>query len=257
MKLPLPVLTVTFLAAASLAIDNLPVHAQPNTSSKVIIKPKPLPGGKLGELGGLRKAEPTGARYRLHISLEPKTTAEDDYSFDAYGTLKINGDTWWEMPRATSNKGPQHFINIFVPNNVSTSQKAMEYGYSFTKNNAFNQGRKFEFDTYKDDPRTSILHIELKLYDADTPPGGRRDRDDLFGNFDFKVKLDKGASYYYFWKDGGGNGSDIFVYVEHVKDLFDSRGTTLPKVETKPVIVKPEIVIKGPGPVIKKAPIVR
>ncbi|RYG68866.1 hypothetical protein EON80_10815 [bacterium] len=243
---------IHLFAFACLYAGTLQAHSEPKTTSKVVIKPQPFPGGKLGDTGGIKKAQPTGTRYRLHMSMSPITTTDDDGSFETYGTLKIDGVTWWAMPRATSNKGAQQFIRYFVANNLSTKEKAMENGYSFTKGNAFNGGRKFEFDTYKDDPRTSTLHIELKLVDADTPPGSTTERDDVFGDFNFKVNLSKDAGYYYFWKDGIGNGSDIWIYVEEVKDLYDSRGSGLTKVEIKPNIIKPDVVIKGPGPVIKR-----
>jgi hypothetical protein len=238
---------------------------QPQTQKPIKVAPKlettkPLDPGIAGTGGLINKGEVIGERYRLTMSFAPDDINDEgpnsaDHIYDVYGTLKINGETWWEMPRKTSNKGMQQMGGYFVPNNETYKAK---YGYSLTKPNACNAGRDFEFDAFKGDPR-SILKLSLKLYDADTPPQSTdRSKDDTFGSYDLDLDLLKMGvgDYWWFWKDGNGNDSRFFVHVDHVKSLYGKAGT-LPKVDIPPVIVKPRFPGKGPGPVIKTAPLRR
>lgn len=240
------------LALVTISLTSLVAKAQLNTQKPVVKAPAN------SDIKTTKMAEQIGDRYRLVMSFTPDRVEDSDYgNQETYGTLKINGVTWWQMLRESASAGGQTLSPYFIPNNLP--DEWADDGVSLTKPSKFNQNRQFEFDALYNDKLGAVLNIELRLYDADGPTGQKTSPvDDLYGKYDEKLDLLKGAgNYWWFWDDGHSNKSRFFVRIEHVRKLYGSSGSSFPKVPEIKVIEKSKLPGKNPGPIIRKSSPIR
>lgn len=216
-------------------------------SGRVIAKPKvdAQIGVITGDIGIVRpRLAATGEQYRLWMSFIPTPCNDaqvrgrpdtNDRKFECYGELKVNGKVEWKAGRPYAGR----FL-VRTPANIPTLDKidVKREGYSLNLGTAGTARRSHEIfvETDKTKAGGQIARIALQLFDADSPPPGLPPSvigalDDKFGEFNIDLDLGKlGASdgrYYWFWKntDSTGNavGSNLYLFVEHVKSIHTRR----------------------------------
>ncbi len=191
----------------------------------------------------------------------PGDAASDDHAFEAYGELKINGQSQWKSERQFAHQFRIRHLDLPKPLEVDPRKQGFSLNESPT---VFMDEHPIVFNT----DTQSIAHITLKLTDKDDPDSDdvrvnnpRRNqadkKDDLIGDYKIDLNLDKlGAHdghYYWFWSgtDEGGNkvGTNLYLFVQHVKTIYGTESRRPPVIEPKIIDKKLPGKPVGPGPV--------
>ncbi|RYX81946.1 hypothetical protein EON83_21635 [bacterium] len=86
-------------------------------------------------------ANPIGERYRLKMWVDVYKTPDDgvaDNTYESYGNLRVNGDTWWELPNR-GKASAKHGLNavVKISEDEANSKKEFTYNYYYDKTNKF------------------------------------------------------------------------------------------------------------------------
>lgn len=144
---------------------------------------------------------PIGERYKVKMWV--KILKSDDGAFDntfeCYGTLRVNGDTWWDIPRGAADS---------VKREKNQTLEISEDGFHVKNQNPFT------FDYFYDGK--TPFKLSLLLRDAD---GGSKD--DTFGDFNKTLDLSTmvGQTNHWDWDSGHGEASRVYIRVDRVDYL--------------------------------------
>ena len=240
-------------------------------TSKVKITAPVKAGDILKPTNGKAKQVVIGEQFNLWFCVSasdcndpvfPGDAASDDHQFEAYGELKINGQSQWKSERQFAHQFRIRHLDLPKPLEVDPRKQGFSLNESPT---VFMDDHPIGFDT---DAQGATAHITLKLTDKDDPDSDdvrvnnpRRNqadkKDDLIGDYKIDLNLDKlGAHdghYYWFWSgtDEGGNkvGTNLYLFAQHVKTIYGTESRRPPVIEPKIIDKKVPGKPGGPGPV--------
>lgn len=143
---------------------------------------------------------PIGERYRLKMWVTVLKSNDGflDNTLECYGTLRVNGDVWWEIPRSAAN----------------ANQREKGQTIEISDNAPYRKRGDFTFD-YFYDARTRF-NLDLNLFDRDESSS-----DDRIGRFVQTLDLRSlaGNTKTWDWDSGDGEATRLHLRVERISFL--------------------------------------
>lgn len=88
-------------------------------------------------------ADPIGARYKIKMWLEVVGSADGvaDNTLELYGTVRVNGDIWWELPREqaeiTGKREKGQTLEISDGSNIQYRKKEFDFDVNYAQRTPF------------------------------------------------------------------------------------------------------------------------